>query len=256
MKSFFGVSGIFACWLLLTPICTYSQVLVKAIPNQTLPITYYTYMGEFEVTTGEWKTFLDAILNDSSATLFDKMQPDTLLLAKEWKITDAGAYFFDKKYTNFPVVAVSWEQANQYCKWLTQVWNYKQATNYDPKNFKKVEIRLPTREEWQKAADAGKRLYPWGFDAKVQKAKGSLQCFETANNLLEVKTVNVNSFKHYAQIPKHMHGNVAEMVNSKGVALGGSYKDPLTQCSAYSRQTYYETSVFVGFRILLEVIEE
>jgi formylglycine-generating enzyme required for sulfatase activity len=48
-----------------------------------------------------------------------------------------------------PIVNVSWEEADRYCKWLSE----QMDENY----------RLPTEEEWEFAAGGiGKRTYPWG----------------------------------------------------------------------------------------------
>ncbi|MBM4321808.1 MAG: formylglycine-generating enzyme family protein, partial [Deltaproteobacteria bacterium] len=52
-------------------------------------------------------------------------------------------YFDEPAFSSFPVVQVSWEQARMYCRWRGK--------------------RLPTADEWELAATAGKEQpFPWG----------------------------------------------------------------------------------------------
>ena len=49
---------------------------------------------------------------------------------------------------NRPVVKISWYEAQAYCRWLSEVW--------------RKTVRLPTIDEWKKAATPSKGKYPWG----------------------------------------------------------------------------------------------
>jgi len=60
-----------------------------------------------------------------------------------WASDDRFSYFNTEEFKDYPVVHVTWEQANIYCAW--------------------VERRLPTEAEWERAARGDDfRNFPWG----------------------------------------------------------------------------------------------
>ncbi|HEY5649268.1 MAG TPA: SUMF1/EgtB/PvdO family nonheme iron enzyme [Nitrospiria bacterium] len=89
------------------------------------------YLDRHEVTNAEYKQFVDAV---------GRRVPDDWL---------DGSFPAGKE--NFPVIYVNWYDANDYCRWKGK--------------------RLPTEEEWEKAARGpGGLKYPWGNIFSPDKA--------------------------------------------------------------------------------------
>lgn len=105
-------------------------------PAHTVNVSDF-WIDRYLVTNQEYKKFIDANPNYPA--------PDSAieqLRALRW---DDVTRTFPKGRDYFPVVLVSWFDANAYCAWAGK--------------------RLPTEAEWEKAArGTDGRLYPWGND--------------------------------------------------------------------------------------------
>ena len=149
------------------------------------------YMDETEVANIHWLEYLHYVKQDSSRQFYESAMPDTTVWARDLAFNDpyVDHYLRYPGFRFFPVVGVSWRQAQDYCKWRTIVVNLKLAEDAGLEEYTVAEsgnqripletgvvlpdYRLPTEAEWEYAAQAligtqwldenqtHARLYPW-----------------------------------------------------------------------------------------------
>ena len=224
-------------------------------------------------------------LHDFLHTYIINIYPDTTCWVNDFQNASNESYmrlyFNHPNFSDYPVVGVSWEQANAFCAWRTDylLKGLGNAAKYIQR------YRLPTEVEWEYAA-RGKEgnPFPWEkeeskseegcFYANFKPARGN---YTKDGNLItsRVGTYAANSNGLY-----DMAGNVAEwtstvyteagvlsmsdlnptleynaakedpyMMKKKSVR-GGSWKDPETFIRSAWRNYEYqnETRSYIGFR--------
>ncbi|WP_431159315.1 gliding motility lipoprotein GldK [Winogradskyella poriferorum] len=185
-------------------------------------------------------------------------------------------YFWHSAYDDYPVVGVSWKQAQAFCQWRTLKHNgYQKSKGKQPVNS----YRLPSEAEWEYAARGGLQggTYPWGgpyakndrgcFMANFKPLRGDYAA-DQALYTVEADAYDPNDFNLY-----NMAGNVSEWVNgsydpasyeysstinpnvndpnnARKVVRGGSWKDVAYFLQVSSRDYEYADSArsYIGFR--------
>ncbi|MBI4854485.1 MAG: SUMF1/EgtB/PvdO family nonheme iron enzyme [Acidobacteria bacterium] len=197
------------------------------------------FLGKYEVTNQEYYEFIKA---------------ENYLAPKDWI---KGKY--PEKTEDLPVVNISWEDANNYCAWLSR----RDGVDY----------RLPTEEEWENAA-RGKEsfFYPWGntVDKSFSYAYASEKKAELPRSIKDApnNTTDRSTYGIFA-----MAGNVREWTSSDvkaypkseyqveekeigyKVVRGGSYYSDYTAARNTSRFWNPPTTalVDVGFRLAITI---
>jgi len=193
-------------------------------------------------------------------------------------------YFWHDAYSEYPVVGISWKQAQAFCNWRTKFKNDDQKAK--SKQFVN-KFRLPTEAEWEYAARGGIEggTYPWGgpyvisdtgcFMANFKPQRGDYAA-DAALYTVEAKSYEPNDFNLY-----NMAGNVSEWTNSsydpsayeyvstmnpnagdgankRKVIRGGSWKDVAYFLQVSTRDYEYADSArsYVGFRTVQDYMGE
>ena len=185
-------------------------------------------------------------------------------------------YFWHDAYGDYPVVGVSWRQANAFCQWRTLKKNaYQKSRGKQHVN----QFRLPSEAEWEYAARGGLQgaTFPWGgpyakndrgcFMANFKPLRGDYAA-DQALYTVEADAYEPNDYDLY-----NMAGNVSEWVNGsydpssyeysasfnpnvndldneRKVVRGGSWKDVAYFLQVSSRDYEYADSArsYIGFR--------
>ncbi|WP_025764079.1 gliding motility lipoprotein GldJ [Dyadobacter tibetensis] len=90
-------------------------------PKRTVSIQSF-YMDQTEVANVHYLEYLNAVQRDSSEEFYSKALPDTTVWFNELSFNDSYVtmYLRHPGFRLYPVVGVSWVQANDYCNWRTQ----------------------------------------------------------------------------------------------------------------------------------------
>ncbi|MEZ5174394.1 MAG: SUMF1/EgtB/PvdO family nonheme iron enzyme [Bacteroidia bacterium] len=241
------------------------QIDIKEINKSFVKISEGLYASKYEVSNMQYLTYLNYLRQSDDSSLLALAQIDTSNWNRSAAFNEPYVHYYHSHpaYQNYPVVNISYEAANKYCEWLTKQYNAASG-----KKFEKVLFRLPTEKEWITAAQAGDNnaMYPWKGEYLRNKS-GQVLCnykremtdtlaIEGKNMASADVTAPVNSYWKNSYGLFNMSGNVAEMVDEKGIAKGGSWLYGPEFLKVDQVQEYDgDAQTYIGFRYFVEIIE-
>ena len=201
---------------------------------------------------------------DLISTKIINVYPDTIMWLRDFQFSyndpKMRMYFSHPGFSRYPVVGVTWEQAQAFCQWRTQYFN---STHF----VEGQDYRLPTEAEWEYAARGC-------FLANFKPMRGSYTD-DMGETTMKVASFLPNDYGLY-----DMAGNVAEWTSSaynpssstivadlnpnfqynaknddkdelkRKTVKGGSWKDIAyyLQCGVKTYEYQFESRPYIGFR--------
>jgi formylglycine-generating enzyme len=222
----------------------------------------------------------------------EKVYPDTLVWMRDYSYSYnepmTRRYNSHVAFGNYPVVGVTWKQAQAFCNWRTR---YLNTFLLSKKRGVESPFRLPFEAEWEYAARGGRSqsMFPWG-NYYLRNKKGCLLAnFKPGRgNYPEdggFYTVRADAYWPNDYGLYCMAGNVAEWTSSwyyeggynfqhdmnpdirynakdsdpprmkRKVVRGGSWKDVGYQLQCGTRNYEYQDTAksYIGFRCVIDL---
>ncbi|MBC8330361.1 MAG: SUMF1/EgtB/PvdO family nonheme iron enzyme, partial [Anaerolineae bacterium] len=225
-------------------------------------IPYDYWIAKYPVTNLQYARFMDA--GGYQNPEYWSKEGWKMRQEKDW---EQPRYWQNADWNNpiFPVVSVSWYEAEAYCNWLaTQALGIAIPDGYT--------VRLPTEEEWERAArGTDGREYPWGdeftrFNLNSAEFWGGKDDLDW-NKWYEAKGYELASTTAVGQFlggksptgAMDMSGNVFEWTISEEsnarVVRGGSWLDPDRDARCAFRLRHFPVNRlnYFGFRVILSL---
>ncbi len=241
------------------------------VGSDSMALTHF-YLLKTEVDNLSYREFLSDLKKSGNQVDFSVANVDSAKWKSAFAYCDpyVNYYFSHPAYERYPVVNVSYEGAQLYCKWLAEKFNLLYSHEFT------YEVRLPSRVEWLYAAESGMRKtpYTWG-GPYLRNSRGCELCNfrwvgderitdDTVTHTFSAVskggwlpgvdvTAPVESYYPNELGLYNMNGNVAEMVSEQGMAVGGSWHSTGYDVRNESIMNYTQASPLVGFRPLLIV---
>ncbi len=243
------------------------ELFAREVPQNTVYLEEYS-IGQYPITNAEFKLF---VKDTGYVTTAEKKGLGVVFTPEfveaedaDWKHPLGQGSDVSQKESH-PVVQVSWYDAIEYCKWLSE----KTGESF----------RLPTEAEWEKAArGADGRIFPWGdkwkptivnveYRLKDTSPVGRFSpdsdspygCADMCGNVFEWTSTTTGSYDPWPSKYRYPYnaddGREDPTLDTRRIGRGGSYSRGEVYCRTTFRFADLPSDRYSaqGFRIVKEV---
>lgn len=272
----------------------------KNVQNDYVNLNGSIYISKTELSTGEYAKFLASVKSDSSEKFYENQLPDSASLDYiEFASTyscGCGPMYISRyehpAYFDYPAFGLSYEQVNNYCRWLTKSSDtIKINGEYYALNF-----RLPTESEWNLANESSMMVIAekkeWGY-VEEEYCDRNWRIFDSLNiekrdrSKIICSNYNVGDigifvlkdsiYQYYKSQPNcystkqqpnyvndlisnqiglfHLNDNLSEMLSTKGIAKGFNYLTASMESQNGEVVNYTKPEPWLGARLVCELIK-
>jgi formylglycine-generating enzyme required for sulfatase activity len=197
------------------------------------------WMKYGEVSNKEYFEYIKSIQKDSLKEFYESALPDPVKAPFK-------DYFSDKKYSDFPVVGVSLQQAVDFCKWKTRFENQKLLSKGKPpvQNY-----RIPTEVEWVYASFGGvkpeeiSKPKVLGLSKISSNKQNHWGLYNMFDNVSEWTCTAFDPGTYLSKL-SNFYGNVTDKI----VVRGNNYKNSVVEDKITLNGT--NSYDYVGFRYI------
>ena len=234
------------------------------------------YMHQSEISNRQYHEFLNWKLKNEGLAAYHLMFPDTTVWKDKLTYSEPliNHYFQHPAFLDFPVVGVSWQQAVAWCNWKAD--RLMESAQFKKSGLKEIRLRLPSEKEWMAAARGGlpeTTIYPWPGNS-VRMVEGKKR--DIGKCLLNITIDSIANSNYAGNLPDpgfitthvasywpnniglyNICGNVAEWIQEKNMAKGGSWNSRANNAridAAPETVPDSGSSSTIGFRPVLEIV--
>ncbi|MGB0850945.1 MAG: SUMF1/EgtB/PvdO family nonheme iron enzyme, partial [Bacteroidia bacterium] len=247
----------------------------KTLPGVVPLEGEYLFIDELEISNSNWKEYLYWLKKNDTEDEYLEMLPDTTVWRNKlaYNVPYVEYYYQHPAYSDYPVVGVTYYQAQAYCTWRAA--RIMDVLELNGTVIDSIEVRLPTEKEWKQAARgnlAESAMFPWEEEgirkstgkkkhqgmilANIRRSPGVMGGISNKLNDGALITAPTGSYWPNSIGLYNMAGNVSEWVEEQK-AMGSNWNGYPQEANLHlSPPVLSDTTRLstLGFRCVLEII--